>query len=79
MAKLVRCVDCGTNISARAKACPGCGAPTGKADDERSLLIILAATVLVSLLFFFHAPTRDEFMRINRNAFAGIRSLFVHD
>lgn len=31
---LMRCPDCGKEISVQAKACPGCGRPTNKAKEE---------------------------------------------
>lgn len=43
--KLVKCSDCGTEISPRAKQCPSCGAPVKKRTSRIGLLLLAVVSV----------------------------------
>jgi ribosomal protein L37E len=79
-AKFVRCRDCGTNISARAKACPDCGAPTKPAWEIWFNRVWIAVTLLwLAMILFGDAPMKEGATRGLRNIAAFFQSLFVRN
>ncbi len=71
---LIKCTECGREVSDRAAACPGCGAPpkstvttqgaagTGKGTSRTQALLIVGAIVAVPVVWalFFDKPKSQE-------------------
>jgi hypothetical protein len=50
---MIHCIDCGNQISERAKNCPKCGAPNKAKGKSTLVLALLTAVVFVFGLLFF--------------------------
>jgi hypothetical protein len=55
---LTKCTECGHDVSTRAKACPGCGAPAQKPSDVR-LGLFLVAVIGIPALIGLSRPDRS--------------------
>lgn len=57
---LVKCKECGNEISKKAKSCPQCGAPQKRQTSKLTTLILLIAVLGIMLAVFLPgAPTYD--------------------
>lgn len=56
---LIKCKECGKEISDKAKVCPNCGAPLEKGEFHKELtaakrvLIVVIILLLIVILYFF--------------------------
>lgn len=50
---LIKCSECGAEISEKAEACPKCGHPLRKELKKKRYWIIAAILFIIALYFFF--------------------------
>ena len=52
---LIKCSECGKEVSDKAKSCPNCGAPVGRSDKTNAFAITGFVFSIISIFFHVYA------------------------
>jgi len=61
---LIKCKECGAEISAQAKTCPKCGAPVKKPMPKGCLITLIVGAVLFLIIFIISSIEDSDFEQV---------------